>query len=192
MIRPIVQHSRPRRGMTLLEVAISAGISVVVAATAIAMMIYVARSTIYYRDLVATNHDVRMVSDTISRDIRHALQVDNEWDGFKTGPQTLILRIPSIDADQEIIDIESKFDRIVYTANGRVLVREVFPGDDSARPADRRVIGSIVDGITWEGAFASQPNVLGAEVIHFQFTTSRGRVTSRLSGSARLRNKVVL
>jgi hypothetical protein len=109
----------------------------------------------------------------------------------------LILKVPSVDSLENAIDITSVFDRIVYAPDlddSAVLLRLVFPDASSHRSLESQPYGSSLDSSSYQGAFASEPNALGAFVIHYQFMIRRemmGKIyEAPVSGSTRLRNKL--
>ena len=186
---------RCRRGMTLIELMIAMSISSVMAVGAVTSMVIVQRGAIEAFWLHESHRESRMISDLIARDIRGAVGLDSDFNSFTTGAGTIILRMPSINSDGDIIDIENDFDRVVYypkTGEISVLVREVIPGPGSSRSSTTDVIGNIVTGRDFHGTFATMPDALGAFVVHYQFTASRtlGDKTFEVpvSGSVRLRN----
>jgi hypothetical protein len=56
----------------------------------------------------------RYVLDWIARDIKEGIQVVQNWSGYTTSTNCLILQVPSVDATGLIIDIANEFDYIIY------------------------------------------------------------------------------
>jgi hypothetical protein len=182
--------------MTLAEVTVAMGISTIMAVSAVQVMIVVQRRTMeaYWHNESANQS--RVVSDRVARDIRGAVMLEAGYGGYTADADTLILKVPSIDADGDPLDVANLFDRIIYrpqSAGSTVLIREIIPGAGSSRQAATTAAGNLLSGAGYAGAFASFPDALGAFVIHFRFTMSRtiGGKTfqSPVSGSVRLRNK---
>ena len=187
---------RSRRAMTLTEMTIATGISSLVAVAAIATMILVQKGTTKALCFSKTANASRILSDLIAKDIRSAIGLDASFGSFTAGADTLILRLPSIDADGYVVDVDNSIDYVVYhpgTADPSVLMRTTTPSGASSRPGGIRVIGSLIAGTTCQGTFATKRDALGVFVVHYQFTSSRTLIDETyevpVSGSLRLRNK---
>ena len=186
-----------RRAFTLMEIMVASSLSLIVAAESIGVMIYVMQATTKAHHLNQTAKEARLVSDLLARDIRGAAGLQAGYQGFSAGEDTLILRVPSIDDNEDVIDPENAFDRIIYHPGGEglpVLVREVIPNASSSRGAETKVIGNLMTGKSFKGTFATMPDALGAYVIHYQLsvtTTFRGQpLEMPVSGSVRFRNRL--
>ena len=181
--------------MTLIEIAMVSVISMIVAAVSMRTLVYIQRSTVRISMINQMAQESRFLADQISTDARNAIELEASYGSYTAGADTMILKLPSIDSSGDIINIDTTFDRIVYYPGGgsTLLVREIIPHGSSARIASTKTIGSLVTGEAFTGTFASQPNALGAYVIHYQFKLSQtllGRATTiPISGSVRLRNK---
>lgn len=196
MNRPLSLASA-RRGLTLVEVMISLGLLSLLGAATISMFIFCMRASESYYWHGELDQEMRNSATALVRDVRQALSLENAYEEFTADDNTIILRLPAVDANRDPLDISSKFDWIVYYADGGKLMREVFPHADSNRPAMVQEVGRLIQGATYGGTFASQPNALGAEVIHYQFMAvreshgNRKALDNRISGSVRLRNRTL-
>jgi hypothetical protein len=181
--------------MTLVEAMISASLGAIVALGTISAMVIVQRGTLETFWLNESSRQSRIIADLVAKDLRGAIEIESAFDTFTAGDDTIILKVPSIDSDENIIDLDTTFDRIIYHPGGdsSVIVREVHPDANSSRIETHEVIGNIVSEPTYQGTFATHPNALGAYVVHYQFTASktiRGKTFKvPVSGSVRLRNK---
>ena len=191
---------RGRRGMTLIEVVFASAISAIISIGAVSVAVYQQRSTMKIYQLNQTGQEARVLGDHLTRDARMAVSLEASYLTFTAGDDTLILKVPSIDDDENIIDVDSSFDHIVYhledgggPAGMSVLVRDVFPGAGSSRAESTVVIGDFITDSAVGGTFAVVPDALGVFVIHYQCISGQtllGRThETTISGSVRLRNK---
>ncbi len=168
------------RAFTVMEVMIAGSLGLIVAAGSGYVTIYVMQATTKAHHLNQTAKEARLVSDLLARDIRGAAGLEASFGSYTAGTDTLNLRIPSIDGNEDVIDPENNFDRIVYHPDGGqmpVMVRVVIADASSSRGSETKVIGNLMTGKSFEGTFASMPDALGAYVIHYQLsvtTTFRG------------------
>lgn len=192
------QHGRrARRGMSLVEMLVAVTVSAVIAAGTIATYVYCLRVTGDAFRFNQVDGEARRVSDVISRDLRQARGLDatfvSEADTYTTGSTQLIIRIPSIDDDGAIIDIDNEFDHVVYLPeppnlehDTTITVRLVYPGASSSRQSSRTEVG--------RGMFSFKED-LRVYVVHYQFVADRQwrdkTYEMPISGSTRLRNQRV-
>jgi hypothetical protein len=186
----------------LFEVVISLIITVAVVTGAMSVFVQVAKLQfqLYQHDVV--DAEAQKLTDYLTGDIRGASSVESSvtLDGttYEASSTTLILKLPSIDADGNSIDPDSVFDYIVYdvtTGKNPVMKRIVSCDDSSARPEQSKIIGkSIFPSITLDGTYQEKPDALGAYEVHYEFTSGRtigGKSFKEpLAGTVRLRNKL--
>lgn len=183
--------------MTLTELVIAMAISVVVVMGTMAFYVIATRLTLHALQFNRIHNEASLLADTLARDIRHAGGIDTSFQSFQSSNHTLILKLPAIDSNMNIIDINNDFDRVVYhpsDVNSSILVREVIPDPSSSRLAESKIFGDILSGVAYMGTFLVKPDPLGAYVIHYRFKAQRTfqdeTFEMPLSGSLRLRNKV--
>jgi hypothetical protein len=80
-------------------------------------------------------NDSRLILTMLSRDIKEAVQVvpgpvDVEGTNYSTSANCIVLKVPSVDADGLIIDIDNHFDYVIFRVN----------------PINARELQRIVDG----------------------------------------------
>ena len=184
---------RSRLAMTMVELMVAIGLGVIVSIGAISIFIMVLQGTaasIYFNQ---ANQEAHLAVDAMTRDIRMASGVEESFAQggaeYDRADDVLILKVPSIDENEDIIDIDNTFDRIVYFSetveDEKVLFRTVLPNAQSSRKASEKKMGA--------GSFAIKPDALGAFVINYQFKPRKElrdkEYTMAVSGSVRLRNK---
>ncbi len=81
----------------------------------------------------------------ITRDVKMSTAIDLSWGTYITSSNTLILKVPSIDANGLIIDVETYQDRIIYRVQGSRLLRIVDGVDGISARADRTRV--LADGM---------------------------------------------
>ena len=108
------------RGLTLVELLITvAVVSLILSAL---LSLYSAGQRYFLEESVKLDglRDIRYVRNWISRDIKEAVQVLPSWDVYTASDSCLILRIPSVDANGYVIDIENDYDHVVYRLNPQI------------------------------------------------------------------------
>lgn len=218
--RPVTRRSPSRhRGMSLIEVLIVVAISALIMIALLSL--YMAGQKYFFNQnsRADTIEDSRMPMAWVSRDIRDANLVHDgavtAYNGrtYTTGPNCLVLELPSIDAAGLIISGSS--DYIIYDldATNHRLLRIVDPGGGVRQSSTRILADGLVDdgngglpfklkyfrsdGLTEVTAsYADATN--GAFIVEVELT-SQGRSIQRASRpfletvrtQAKLRNKVI-
>jgi prepilin-type N-terminal cleavage/methylation domain-containing protein len=83
----------------------------------------------------------------LARDVKSATQVATSWTTYTTSASTLVLQIPSVDANGLIIDVTSQFDYVIYQLSNLKLQRIVDAGTGSARADGSRYLATDVTGL---------------------------------------------
>ncbi len=81
----------------------------------------------------------------ITRDVKLSTAIEGSWGGYNTSSDTLILRIPSVNASGLIIDLETSWDRVIYRIQGNRLIRVVDALDGVSARVDRT--RALADGM---------------------------------------------
>lgn len=192
-MRRIFKYRCSKLGMTLMELMVSMAIGTTLSISTISTMTYLMKGTVKSQVYNRVNQEAHLSSDIMMRDFRMAAGLESSYANgtysFSSAIDEIILKVPSINVNEDIIDFENTFDRFVYFVddnNGNnILKRAVFPDPSSSRQASFREIGT--------GAFAIKPDALGVYVMNYQFKSQRSlsgkTVEMPVSGSVRLRNK---
>lgn len=181
----------PARGLTLVELSISMFINLLGAVAIISILLVASKMAAQSYYMNKATMEARLVVDHLTSDARMAVSLEESFGSYTADANTLILRLPSIDADGMPIDPEAVFDRIVYhraPSTTDKLARTVIADPSSARTSESRVIGeSLTPGI-----FAVQPDPIGEFVIYYRFDSIQqwaGKTTEvPIAGSIQLRN----
>ncbi len=108
------------KGLTLVELLITmAVVSLVLSAL---LSLYSEGQQYFLGESVKLDglRDIRYVQNWITRDIKEAVEVLPSWDVYTVSDSCLILRIPSVDANGYVIDIENDYDHVVYRLNPQI------------------------------------------------------------------------
>jgi len=136
------------RGLTLVELLIT--VSIVSLVLSALLSLYSAGQRYFLGESVMLDklRDIRFVRNWITRDIKEAVEVLPSWDVYTVSDSCLILRIPSVDANGYVIDIENDYDHVVYRLNPQIPSRleRILDAKDgvSARSDGSRLLSSQV------------------------------------------------
>lgn len=187
----MLMTSSRRRAFTLVEVSIAMAIGLM--ASLAVMSVFISSSKMAVESFMRnkTTMDARLVIDKLTSDVRMASTVESSFGKFKSDNKTLILKMPSLNADGFAIDPDTKFDRVIYHQEGKSPVR--FVRTVSADAASARVSGDENMGDSASpGVYTVQPDPLGNFVIYYQFNSVQTRgdksITIPSAGSIQLRN----
>jgi len=103
----------------------------------------------------------RHVIDFIAKDIRMAIRVMDEYGAYASTTNCLVLKVPSLDATGDIVEVNNEFDYVIYKIEGDDLKKIVIPGAMSARTACDKVFEKAIKSLycSHQGnAISSVPN----------------------------------
>lgn len=182
---------RSSRGLTLVEMLIAITINLLGAVAIVSTLILTSRMTAQAYYLNKATMEARLVIDMLTSDARMAMTLESSFGTFTADANTLILKLPAIDAEGIPVDPESKFDRIVYHRSPSAadrLARTIVADASSARKSETRTVAESVT----PGIYAVQPDPIGQYIIYYQFTSLQkwaGKTTQvPVGGSVQLRN----
>lgn len=202
-----------KRGLSLVEVAVSASIMTVVTVGAFSAFISAAKLQREIFNHTTVDQEARQVENWLVSDMRGAITVENSYTyngtTYTNTSNTLILRMASVDANGVPISMGSTpatttSDFIVYYHDAnqqmrRKIVRNALSWRDGRNTAheDRLLSKSSSKGIVYQSSFAAAPGVLGPVVVHYEFRSSRKNTAGKKdysvasAGSVYLRNRPV-
>ncbi len=110
------------RGISLIEVLIAVALSAFVLIGVLSLFISGQQYIISQDARVDAIEESRNPLELIARDIKEAVEVFSgsvtiDGNSYTTSPNCLVLKIPSIDVNGYIIDIDNEFDYIAYSLN---------------------------------------------------------------------------
>lgn len=135
---------RNRKGFSLTEILITT--FVIILTLTIAVQIFVALNKNYkiLIEYLSSYLKGREMIDIISKDCRIAVRIMDSYGVYTTTDDTLVLKVPSVDSNGDIIDVDNDFDYIIYRTEENDLYKIVIPGSNSARPAMNEIIKEAV------------------------------------------------
>lgn len=163
------------RGMSLIEVLIGMVLMIIVVLALFSL--YNTGQKYFVNQNIKSDilNNNRVTLTWLSRDIKEAVQVipgpiDIDGTSYSTSSGSIVLRLPSIDANGIIIDIDNEFDYLVYQVN----------------PEDSTQIIRIVDGKDGVSSRVDGSRVLAENVssLVLGFLDSNGVVVSDKSETA--------
>jgi len=117
-----VKKRRQTKGLSLIEVLIG---MVLMSIAVLALLSLYSSGQKYFTNQDARAdilNDSRLTLTMLSRDIKEAVQVvsgpvDVGGTSYSTSTDCIVLKVPSVDADGLIIDIDNHFDYLIYRVN---------------------------------------------------------------------------
>jgi len=156
---------RSNRGVTLVELLVALGISVLLFASVFTVNLMARQTFEFSANFVDVHGGTRMGMDWMAKDVRWANQILSSIvigsDTYTTADDELVLEIPSI--DNSGIVIEGTSDYVVYHLNASdetILERIIDADATSSRSDETRTISNNVNTI----AFSSNGTGLGSIV----------------------------
>jgi len=134
----------------------------------------------------------------ITRDVRMAVAIEASWSGYTTSANTLVLKIPSVDANGLIIDLKAHWDRIIYCLTTNKFYRIVDAESGvSARLDDTRLLADKTSALAFSYYDSSgtllTSNFATASAVQATLTSrrpgDRRTFTVSFDTKAKLRNK---
>jgi len=136
-------------GFTLVEILIvSALMSVIILSV---LSLYSSSQRYFATESAKADmlRDAKQVLSWVSRDIKEGIEILPSWASYTTSNNCLVLKIPSVDANGIITNIESDFDYIIYRLNpssSQRLERIVDAKDGVSSRADScRIMAERID-----------------------------------------------
>ncbi|MDD5556947.1 MAG: hypothetical protein PHN82_06835 [bacterium] len=199
----MTSHSRARRasaGFTLVETLVAAGLSVAVLAAVLAVYVGQQRNFLVGNTYIAIHKEARTAMDWIARDIRWAIEVVPSHGSHATGDACLVLKVPSIDGNGDILDVANDHDYIIYRLQPGAPDRleRIVDGKDgvSSRQDETRVVAGSVHALAFRSnavGLGSVPNLGNVAAVDTTLTTRQAvlstAATDTLTSTSKLRNK---
>ncbi len=202
-----VKNRKHIRGLSLIEVLIG---MVLMSIAVLALLSLYNTGQKYFTNQDARAdilNDSRLTMTLLSRDIKEAVQVmpgPVEIDGtsYSTSANCIVLKVPSVDTDGLIIDIENDFDYLAYRVNpdnSRELQRIVDGKEgvssrlDGTRPLTGNMESIVLAFLDTDGGVVS--NYADSVIIDIALTVLKKGIQrtyqETMSSRTKLRNKTV-
>lgn len=112
----------------------------------------------------------REVIDIISKDCRTAVRVMDSLGTYTTSNSCLVLKVPSIDTNGNIIDVNGDFDYIIYRISGGNLWKTVIPAVISSRASRNGILKKSIESLYMEENGTPMVSIAHkSTVTHFTF-----------------------
>lgn len=196
----------PRRrgsgaGFTILEMMVVVLIWSFAVALTTTMYIGQQRNMAIGNSYAHINNEARTAMDWLAKDLRNAVNLVSAWGGYTKSNNCVVFKIPSIDANHDVIDVESKHDYVIYRLNpadNTKLERILDADQDGARTDETRTIASNVGRLYFGNSGVGLGSIADAGTLSYldiEITTNRTigtvAVTNNLSTKVSFRNKEI-
>lgn len=184
-----------KRGLSLIELLIA--MSFIGVLSAVVATVYVTGFNTYRQELASSTvqSNAQTILDALITDARNGVLIEPTYDSFTTGADTIIIRIPAIDASQNILYSGSDmiFDRIIYYYSGNEIHKVTFADPLSSR-FPKNGIDSVLDKNILVLNFTYEPDptapTLVTATISSEVQAGNRTRSITLTGQARLRNHI--
>lgn len=139
-----------RRGFTLIELMVSVSILIVMLLVSVSVTIALNKDFKILLGYLSSSLKGREVIDAVSKDLRIAVRVMDSYASYTTTDSSIVLKVPSIDASGQIIDVDADFDYVIYYISGGDLRKVVLPDPDSSRPPYNAIFKKGIESIRME------------------------------------------
>ena len=182
-----------RRGFTLVETMVSAGLLMLIMGGIVSLFVMGRQNFTAGVASISVHGDARLAMDRMTRDIRLACSATISG---TSGSNTVTLAVPSLDSSGNVSDPDTdgiyNDDTIVYrrsSSDATKLEQVVTPGSGSYRLAENRTIANNIDYLYFNIDVAN-PKEVALEVRTRKTTFgSRSPATETLSSTIKMRNK---
>jgi len=140
--------SGSRSGFTLVELLLSLGVASILLAVIMSMSVSSQQLFALGSVFSDIHAEVRISMDYMKRDIMGATRMMNSYGGYTTTSSSIILEIPSVDVNGNVIDINNDFDYITYALNSgdpTQLDRIIDASASSSRADETQIFARNVD-----------------------------------------------
>ncbi len=140
-----------KKGFTLIEIIIVAGLTTVIGAILVGVLVN--NSSMYYQEssTVASGIGLNDIVDEVNTDIKLAAGVTSIYEvpplTFTSGQQTLILKLPATNDSGNLSEVFDYLVIFVDATNPKILRKQVFPDASSTRKAENKVLTTILENI---------------------------------------------
>jgi Tfp pilus assembly protein PilW len=136
-----------RKGFTLIEFLVAFLICIIAMFMALQLSVSFNKDYRVLMSYLGSYLKGREMIDIISKDCREAVRIMDDYGGYVTTTNRLVLKVPSIDASGDIMDVDNEFDYIIYRIQNQDLWKTVIPGTGSSRPARNSALKQSIDSL---------------------------------------------
>jgi prepilin-type N-terminal cleavage/methylation domain-containing protein len=186
---------KQKRGLTLIELLITMVLIGIV--LIIITSIYVTGFRTYREELTSSivQSNAQTILDALVLDVKNGMLVEQTYDTYSTGPDSIIIRVPALNSDHEIQydGSDMLFDRVIYYYQNNEIHKVTFADPSSIR-YPKNGIDTVLDKNILSLGFEYDPDQTTATLVKATIS-SNIKVSNRnkqitISGQARLRNHI--
>lgn len=182
-------------GFTLIEMLIT--MSLVTTLSAVISSLYVVGFRTFKEQMAISTvqSDGQTILDRINTDAKNGLSIEQSYLGYTSGSSTIIIRVPAIDNNNNIIYSGTNMlsDRIIYYYQDKSIHKIIYADPASSRYS-KNAIDSILDKKILVLNFTYEPEVSSATLvtttISSEIIVGNHSEKIQLTGKARLRNHI--
>lgn len=185
-----------KRGVTLIELLIT--MSLVAFIAAVITSVYLTGFKTFKEELASSTvqSNAQTILDALTTDIKNGLQIEPSYSTYTTDDDSIIIRIPAIDSNKNILYSGSNmlFDRIIYYYKDNSIHKVIYADPSSSRYS-KSGFDTVLDSKILVLRFAYEPDATSATLVTATISSdikvSNNRTRSiTISGQARLRNHI--
>lgn len=180
-----------KSGFTTIELMIAATVSLLAFAVFLYVSFTIQDNIAITSATLGISEKGRFAIDRISKDIREAESVISSHGIYITDDDTIVLQVPSIDANGDIIDPDVYFDYIIFALDSTYperLLRIVDAEAVSSRSNIAETVSQSIDTLSFSSEGAGLSYVTDKQSIK---TVTVKIVTSAISGSSSRQNEIM-
>jgi len=184
-----------KRGLTLIELLVTMGLIGLV--LTVITSIYLVGFRTFREELASSTvqSNAQTILDAVITDTKNGMLIEPDYDTYVTGPNTIIIRLPAIDSNKQIIysGTDMLYDRLVYYYDNNEIHKVTYADPGSTRFKNNEA-NTILDKNVLSLSFEYDPDPATATLVKVKLNSYIG-VGNRnkeinLSGQARLRNHI--
>jgi len=185
-----------KRGITLIELLIT--ISLIGLILIVTTSVYLTGFRTYKEQLTSSivQSNAQTILDALVLDAKNGLLIEATYGSFTTGPDCIIIQVPSIDASKNILysGSDELFDRVIYYYQNNQIHKITYADPSSVRHS-KDGIDTTLDKNVLSLSFVYDPPDEGAAHLVKITLSSDIKVGNRdkeitITGEARLRNHI--
>lgn len=167
---------RSIKGLTLLELLV--GITVAGVAGLLLINLMVSSNNIFFNQSIqvnqglSLNQTLREISDEVRLSAGTATQYPASGTAqFTTGSEQLVLKIPALDANGQVID--SVYDYAAFakdSENPRILRKQIFVTGPSVRKTENKVLTTALESISFQYFDANNSPTTPSQAVRVSFS----------------------
>jgi len=185
--------NKQKKGMSLIELMIAMSLLVII--SIVIGSIYITGFKTYRQELAQSSiqSNAQTILDSIINDAKNAQSVEETYNTYTSGVNSVILRVPAIDSDKNILYSGSSmlFDRIIYYFEDNAIHKVTYADSSSVRFAQNG-LNKTLDNNILKLEFAYDPDILSTTLLTATVSTNQqvGKINRNIAliGKARLRN----